>query len=507
MTSRNAPAIAQVCRRLDGIPLAIELAAARVRAMPVEQIAARLDDRFRLLTARTGLPRQRTLRAAMDWSYDLLSEPERLLMERLSAFAGGWTLEAAESVCASPPIEEPEILELLASVVEKSLVVYEERRPEARYRLLETVREYFRERRPEGGEAHATRRRHLEYFLALAEEGDAHLTDALQTEWLERLEAEHDNLRAALSHSTPDTPHSALGLRLAAALGHFWRARGYLTEGREWLAQALAGAAGATAPRARALTESGTLALRQGDYDAARASYEESLAIGRALGARSGIASSLNNLGMVAYAQEDYEATRAFYEESLAIRRELEDRWAIAASLNNLGTVAYALKDYETARSLYEESLAIRRDLGDRSGIAGSLNNLAMVAYAQGDRAATRSFYEECLPIRQELGDRWGIAGCLEGLAELACAGQGPEPADIAAAGRRAARLFGAAEALREAIGAPRLPQEREELRREVNRVRHMLGEPAFDEVWSEGRAMTLEQVIGHALRDAGAVE
>jgi non-specific serine/threonine protein kinase len=530
ITAGNAPALAQVCRRLDGIPLAIELAAARVRTMPVEQIAARLDDRFRLLAGRTGLPRHRTLRAAIDWSYDLLSEPERLLMERLSVFAGGWTLEAAEDVCGSvggwecgrsvgvdtepgtpiaPPAQTPihrdEVLELLASVVEKSLVVYEERESGPRYRLLETVREYFRERGLEGAEMQTVRRRHAEYFTALAEEGDGHLTDDQQAAWLDRLETEHDNLRAALAASMPDTPHAGLGLRLAGALGHFWRVRGHLTEGREWLAQALKSGGPASTARGRALTESGTLALRQGDYDAARAFYEHALAIAREQGTRASVASALNNLGLVAYAKEDYPAARAFNEEALAVRRELGDRSGVASSLNNLGAVAYIEKDHARARALYEESLAIRRELGDRSGVAGSLNNLAVIASQHGEFETARSLCVECLAIRREMGDRWGVAMCLEALADVTCSALEPAASSEALieVGRRAARMLGTAEALRERIGTPLFPNERDEYRRTVDRAREIVDAETFAAAWAEGRAMSMDEAVTCALEEA----
>ncbi len=411
LTGRNAPAVAEDCRRLDGIPLALELAAARVSAMPVEQIAARLDDRFRLLTSGspTVLARHRTLRAAIDWSYDLLSEAERALMRWLSVFAGGCTLEAAEAVCGDcglriadcglvnterlrrdhshcreatphPPGRNPqsairneEVLDLLTSLVSKSLVVYEELDGQARYRLLETIRQYFCEQRPEHDEEEAIRGRHLAYFTALAEEAEKELLGARQGWWLERLETEHENLRAALSWSpageesesslapagaavgsagrdgrlspTPDTmvpiPAREAGIRLAAALMRFWMIRGYLAEGRERLAQALARSPEPTPTRARALTAAGILAYRQADYPAARSLYEEGLAIARASGDRLRIGRLLNNLGILAIDQAEYEAARPLCEEGLAIKRELGDRRGVASSLNNLGIAAF----------------------------------------------------------------------------------------------------------------------------------------------------------------------
>jgi predicted ATPase len=366
LTDANANAVAQVCCRLDGIPLAIELAAARVKVLSVEKIAQLLDDRFRLLTggSRTALPRQQTLRALIDWSYDLLSEPERRLLCRLAVFAGGWTLEAASAVGIGDPIEEPEVLDLLTALVERSLVVYEGQ--EERYRLLETVRQYGRDRLRESGEGEAVRRRHHDFFLTLAEEEGSKLGGPEQLQVLDRLEREHDNLRAALAWSGAQGQGEA-GLRLAAALWHFWQVRGYVGEGRENLAGMLAlpGAQARTAARAQALHGAGLLASHQGDHRAARA--------------------------------------------------------------------------------LLEESLAICRELGIKEGGAKNLEGLAVVAVAQAQ----------------------------------------PE---------RAARLFGVAEGLREAIGAPLPPAERAEHERSVAAVRTALGEAAFATAWEAGRARSLEE-------------
>jgi non-specific serine/threonine protein kinase len=361
------------------------------------------------------------------------------------------------------------------------------------------VREYYRERLAETPEEAAVHASHLEHFLALAEEADPHLTCARQREWLDRLETEHDNLRAAL-----DVASGEAGLRLAGALGHFWRARGYLAEGRERLSRALAGAVQPTTARAYALNAAGTLAYRQGDCDAARAWYEESLSVRRLLKDDLGIAASLNNLGMVAFAQGDYETTRARYEESLAIRRGSGDRWAIAASLNNLGSVAHVRQDYEAARSLYEESLAIRRELQDQAGIAGCLNNLGLVAGAQGDRRTARSLQRENLAIRREVGDRLGIAAALEALADLADEpgpGEAGDPTPAAARlGPRAVRIMAAAQSLRDALGAPRLASDEAAIRRWLGEARARLGEETFVVAWAEGRGLSLDEAIAEAL-------
>jgi predicted ATPase/class 3 adenylate cyclase len=513
LTERTAPSVAQVCQRLDGIPLAIELAAARVKLLSVGQIAALLDDCFRLLTggSRTALPRQQTLRAAIDWSYELLSDAERVLLRRLSVFAGGFTLGAAEAVCVDedgrppnadrqhggevgrrpPAVGGPDVLELLGQLVDKSLVVVEEpsaHKPaaetaeslrgieraapsspagvevamrlssavtagngaaargipaptaswlvegaalatpaeeangaEARYRLLETIRQYGAERLRGAGEASVIRRRHRDWCLKLAEQAEARLPGPEQALWLARLEIEHHNLRAALDWSE-ESDEAASGLRLARALWQFWWVRGHLSEGRERLAKlmALAGAEARTPVRAKALHGAGILAYDQGDYAAARALHEESLVIKRELGDKRGMAASLNYLGHVARLQGDYAAARALYQETLAIGRELDDRRGMAFSLNGLGLVARYQGDYAAARAFYEESLAIVRRLDDKRGISISLNNLGLVAQDQGDYAAARNLYEASLAIKRELGDKRGAAFSLSGLGLLA---------------------------------------------------------------------------------------
>jgi predicted ATPase len=494
VTNANAPAVAEVCHCLDGIPLAIELAAARVKLLSPEQIMGRLEDRFRLLTggSRTALPRQQTLRAAIDWSYDLLSEGERVLLRRLSVFAGGWSLEAAEAVCGGEGIAAAEVLDLLTQLADKSLLLVDEGEGAARYRLLETIRRYGAEKRASAGEEGVLRERHRDWYLVLAEEAEPELQGPRQGEWLARLAAEHENLRAALAW-TSERGEGEAGLRLGAALSRFWMVRGYLTEGRARLATVLAGAgseAGRTA-RAQALNGAGVLASNQGEYEAARALYEESLVIQRQIGDQRGIAISLNNLGNVASNQGEYEAARALYEESLAIRRELGDQQGIANSLGNLGNVAYCQGGYEAARALYEESLVIQREIGDQHGIARSFNGMGNVASDQGEYEAARGLYEESLAIQREIGDQQGIAYNLEGLAAVAAAQGQPG---------RAARLFGAGEALREAIGAPWPQSERAHYDRDVAAVRAALDEPTFAVAWAEGHALSLEAAIDLAL-------
>jgi predicted ATPase/class 3 adenylate cyclase len=540
VTHQNAPALAQVCCRLDGIPLAIELAAARVRSLPVEEVNARLDNRFRLLTGgnRAALPRQQTLRALIDWSYELLGEPEKRLLARLSVFAGGWTLEAAEQVCsgesaAGASIEEWEVLDLLTGLVDKSLVIADEQNDSVRYRMLETVRQYAAERLQASGENGPVRARLLHHFLALAEEAEPQLTGPAQQYWLKRLETEHDNLRAALAWCTEAKEGAEIGLRLSGALWRFWYVRGHWHEGRQHLERALAraGAQCSMPERARALRRAGALASLQGDYAAARIQIEEALRLHRELGDRHGIAASLNNLGNVASLQLDYAAARMLYEECLHLHREAEDRRGIAYALMSLGNVELVQGDTLAARRLYEECLQRNRELGDERGIAKVLLNLGNVVQTQGDLPAARMLYEECLRLVRELGDKRGIADALINMSHLVAL-QGDNATaqtqlreclrlvrelgdkhgsanalellagtfEAEAVGSQVPRLWGAIAALRQGIGAPPPRSDPALYERHVAKVRAELGEDAFAAAWEEGHAMTWEQAVAVAL-------
>ena len=433
LTAGNAQAVAQVCFRLEGIPLAIELAAARVKAMTVGQIAERLNNELGLLTggSRTALSRQQTLRATLDWSYKLLSGPEQALLERLSVFVGGWSLAATEAVCPGGGIETEEILDLLTSLANKSLVVFESRAFEermgvesGRYRLLEMVRQYATERLEVSGGAEQANSRHRDFFFALAEEAQPNLKGPDQPLWLQRLEAEIGNLRAALAWCESEKDGARTGLQMAGALWQFWELRGYYNEGRASLAEALRKEEGheRTSERAKALYAAGVFAFYQGDYEAARVFHEESLAIFRELGNKQGIAGSLKDLGRLAGAQGDYAAARALYEESLAISRELGDRQGSGWTLNDLGNLAGAQGDYGAARTFHAASLAISRELRDTEGIAWCLHHLGGVARMQGDYGAAQVFHEESLAIFRELGHKQGTAWALNYLGNVACA-------------------------------------------------------------------------------------
>jgi predicted ATPase/DNA-binding winged helix-turn-helix (wHTH) protein len=497
-TARNAAALASVCWRLDGIPLAIELAAPRLRSMTVEEVNRRLDQRFGLLTggSRTALPRQRTLRSLIDWSYDLLRTPEQALLDRLSVFSGGWTIEAAEAVCSGDGFEADDTLELLTSLVDKNLALAEAQEEATRYFLLETVRQYARDRLGEQQHPAQWQDGHLAYFLALVEVAEPGLRGAEQRAWLERLEIEHDNLRAALVWSSASETGAESGLRIAGALFPFWARRSYLGEGRSWLTRLLAATSGAPIgeARAKALNGAGVLARYQGDSRAARTFMEESLAIRRALGNRRGTAVTLINLAALDGDQvgADYPGAKVLYEESLAISRELDDRWSIAMLLNRLAEDAYNRQDFARARLLDEESLAIRRELGDAFGIAVSLGGLGEADLLQGDVASADARFKECVNILMDLGDLDSASQVLYGFASVAFAVMSP---------RRSARLWSAADRLLGRSGYKLGPERHRRRDRLIVDIRNAFGDDrAFDLACAEGRAMTIEQAVQYAL-------
>ena len=495
VTDQNASTLASICYRLDGIPLAIELAAARVRSLSVEEINNKLDQRFRLLTggARTALPRQQTLRSLIDWSYDLLSAAEQMLFRGLSVFAGGWTLEAAEDVCSEEGIAKVDVLDFLTALTDKNLVLVEERNGESRYRLLETVRQYARERLLESGGGEAVRTRHRDYFLALAEETHPKLRGREQAICLRRLETEHENLRASLEWSLADAD-PRVGLRLCSALQLFWIMRGHFAEGRRWCAQVLAKDAVEEQPQlhANALGAAGVLAYRQIDYMLARELLGQSLAIRRRLGDRKGIGITVGNLGMIAADEGDFASAEVLHEESLAIARELGNRVGVVASLANLGIASDEQGDTAAARARFGECLAISRELGDQHAIAMTLHRLAMIHSRERDHAAAKVLYVESLMILRDLGLRGRIVYSLEELGTVTAALGSPV---------RAARMWGAEERLREEIGLPKPPDELQHADQCIRDARAALGDDtAFDRAWQEGRAMTQEQAIEYAL-------
>jgi predicted ATPase len=535
LTRENASAVAEICARLDGLPLAIELAAARVKVLSPSSMRTRLTSRLQLLTggARDMPERQQTLRAAIDWSYDLLSPAEQKLFRRLSVFVGGCTLEGAEAVCDAKSDLDSDLLDGMASMVDKSLAQQvEPAKGESRFVMLETIREYALEKLEASGEESLTKRAHAAYCLVLAEEQAPDQSGAEGPEWMERLALEHDNFRAALEWLT-ETGDADWGLRLGTALFRFWEMREYLAEGRTRLGELLrlAGAAAPTKARARALFAAGILGAEQGDYTQADTLIRESLDISRQSGDKQGAAVSLNALAVNARDRGDVPVARPLFEESLALWRELGDPRAVARSLSNLASIVKLQGDNTRANALYAECLSIFQGLGDRMGVAWSLNHQGDVARDQCDSAGARALYEQGLAIFRELGDRWGIAGTLadlgnlvreqgnyfaacslyresikifqeldhkRGIARLLECFAGAAAVQLEA--ERSLRLAGAAAALRQNIGAPLTPAEQSKLEASLTPARQALTNTVGVTVWLEGWTLPVEKVIEEVL-------
>jgi non-specific serine/threonine protein kinase len=526
LAENDLEVVAGVCRRLDGLPLAIELAAARGRVLSLEQILARLDDRFRLLAGgdRTAMPRQQTMRAAIDWSYDLLDEDERALLRRLSVFAGGCTIDAVEAVASA----EVDVLDTIAHLADKSLVVVDAAGAEARYRLLETIREYASERLAESGEADELRARHRHFFLAFAEGMERELKGPREAEAVRRLDAEHDNLRAAL-RSCAAAGDPAACLRLATALAWFWGVRGHWSEARARLAEALAAATdGPPETRSKALNVAGSLAAKQGELAGARAMYEESLALRRELGDERGIANTLHNLAILMREQGELDRAAPFYEESHDLYRKLGEPRNIAISLNSIASLAVDRGDYARAEAAIREGLDISRSVGYTLGVGTALHNLGELAHRRGEldeaarcleqsraNAATigyreleaastfalgrvaldagdpdraRSLFVESLDACRRLGHRAGIADALEGLACVAAA-----KGDAA----HANRMTGAVTALRDEIHASVPSLQAALVERWLAPARE---HPGAADAIAAGRRMGIERALDEAL-------
>jgi predicted ATPase/class 3 adenylate cyclase len=493
LTAANVENVAEISRRLDGIPLALELAAARVNVLTPAQILERLDDRFRLLTVPTAtLARHRTLRTAVDWSYDSLPAEERLVFERLSVFVGGCTIEAAEDVCSGDPIDHAGVLDHLAGLLDKSLVSADVREGTARYHMLETMREYAAEKLESSGGRAAARERLLDWCVLFVEAAEPELTGPDQVLWYDRIEAEHPNIRAVLTTRPARDPSRERVVRLCGGLWRYWLERGHLREGREAIDRALIDPAGVSpAARAKALRAAGALAMWQSDLSAARRYHEESVDMSRSIGDALGEAASLSHLGIVAWRSGDASSAKRLLEESLAIRRKLGDRPGESASLGNLGLVAQSEGHFDTARAYLEESLAIDRELGDKLGVAGSLSYLGELARAEGDLRRAEELHREGLAQQRDLPQREVLPMALEGMAGLA-----------GARGRfdRAARLFGTAETLRRSMGLPLPPSAEQGYERDAEATRAALGAEPFERLALEGREMTLEAAISYAL-------
>jgi predicted ATPase/class 3 adenylate cyclase len=428
LTDDTAAAVVQICRRLDGIPLAIELAAARVRTLSVQQITAHLDERFRLLTggSRTALPRHQTLRGLIDWSYGLLSEAERELFRRVSVFVGGWTLEASVAVCAGVDVDRYDIVELLGRLVDKSLCLIDGEGSDPRYRLLETIRQYGFEKLAETSEGQVVRARHRDFYLGFAEDAEPRLQGPEQVAWLQRLEADHDNLRAALRWSL-DCDETEAALRLGSALSLFWDTHGYVREGREWLDELLAHArerptSTVTARRAlgKVLDAASRTRARWSEFPQATEFLTQGLAVWRELGDKRGIAEALNNLAVGATQSGDRVRARVLVAESLALFRELSDKRGTAHALNNLAEILRGDGDLPGARALFEESVPLFEAIEERRGLSHALDNLGGILTAQGDYGPAEALYSRSRRRAEELGDNHAVATALRSLGGVA---------------------------------------------------------------------------------------
>jgi predicted ATPase/transcriptional regulator with XRE-family HTH domain len=543
LKEKNALAITDICRRLDGIPLAIELAATRIKIFPPEEIAARLDDRFRLLTggSRTALERHQTLFALIEWSHNLLSEAEHVLLRRLSVFAGGWSFEAAEAVCGTGIDED--MLDLLSHLVDKSLVAVEEQMEEARYRLPETIRQYARDKLFEAGEAEKVRDHHLDFFLRFAEKAEPKLRSAEQLTWLDSLETEHDNLRIALAWSL-ESRKSDLALQLTATLSYFWLLRGYWSEGQKWLNDALALSerehskkveAGKYTPthvemahRARALSAVGPFHVATMGLKGARTMAEEGLRLWRELEDKWWMAVTLENVGFLLGFAGDLQTALARLQEGVSLAREVEDPWPLAVCLIRLGD-ALRLTDLTAARPILEEGVAVARSAGDKSVLSEGLRKLGSLHYLEGDFTAAVRVTKEALAEARAIGSIFSIFLALFQLVIISCLQNdlakakdyclefwalGRESGALFAVGfalwafglvaifagepQRGVRLLAAFEVLFGQYGLKIAENEPSfiVLRQALKKARAQLGPAAFEAAQQEGRTLTPEQAI-----------
>lgn len=537
LTIDNGGWVAEICRRLDGLPLAIELAATRVRALSVQQIAERLDDRFNLLTrgSRTSPPRQQTLAATLDWSYALLSDTERRVLQRLSVFAGGATLEALESVCAGDGVETGQVLDTVVQLVDKSLMITNQLHGETRYSLLETIRQYAHEKLRDAGDVERIQGRHLDYFTKWAENAETHLAGPDQILWLDRYEAENDNLRTALKWSQTDRKSAERGLRLVVACAPYWMYRGHMSEGRSQLSAALfrVDTQERTAVRAQVLVQAANFAFVQSDYPAMQPLAEEALSIWRELGeaGKRGLAFTLGRLGDMAAETGDYTHALTYFQEALELYQELQDApgsgfilllsgWTLmrtgdlqqaqtylekalslsqlsndtrnlAFSFSSLGEIAIRRGDYERAESLLQQGWALSREIGERWLTGALLGSLGWTALRQRDFPRMRSFLRESLEIRLEIGDKGGMAWCLEKLAEAA---------HLEKQYQDSVKIFGAAAALRIPLGSVIDKADQPEYDRILSGLRSALGNDTFASLWAQGTVMPIEEIVASAL-------
>lgn len=545
ITNANAPAIAQICFRLDGIPLAIELAAARIKLFSPEQISARLDDRFRLLTSvsRTAMPRQQTLHAAIDWSYSLLSEQERVLFRRLAVFAGGWTFDAAEQVCTddgeaipeSPSLKAFDILELLSHLVDKSLVVTEAQEQETRYRMLETIRKFSQEKLLQSGERENLQERHLQFYVNFTKEAALNLTRMDAVEWRKRLAPDHDNIRLAIE-CAGKSQNTQRELQLICAVQDFWLTCGYLVEGRERTVTALehARAIKGTVLYANALCAAAWITSFQGDFGISQSFAEQALEIYRKHDDIRGIAETLKLLGVIAIDSKDYAKAEPLLEQALqlgsksnqdttgllmnmgwaalglgkySLARErleqvlnisLKDGYKLRASETLVGLAEVDLREgrYEAASNRIQTSLRMQKEIGDKWLIGVALGVSAWISVLEHDWNAAFSRLQASIEIRREIGDLGGLVWCLEKLGQVAF-GRGSWV--------KAVKIFGAAASVRATMGSSMEPFDRVEYERSLESLHAELGQERFSAEWDAGSKLTLEQAIEFALGEETA--
>lgn len=502
LTAENAPVIAEICRKLDGLPLAIELAAARIKLLSPLSILTRLENSLKLLAggSKNVSPRQQTMRGTIEWSYQLLGEDEKTLFRRLAVFAGGFTVETAEAVCetgagqfindglskvqSETQTSKPgiELLDVVTSLLDNNLLAQKDQ-PDgnARLRLLDVVREFAFERLEASGESDFLQRNHALFFLSLAEKAELHLQGEDSIEWLEKLETEIDNLRLALRWSLKKDKETAT--RLAASIRFFWIFRSHLTEGINWAKLALEQSEGAHySLRCKLLSGQAILARLQGDYSTAQKLYKQGLDEGRSAGDQQQIARASVGLGTVLQLQGDFAAAQRFYKEALSISRELNDEHGIAYALICLGVSAIK-ENLSDARLFLEESLSILRKFGDKEAISNNLNNLGGVAFEQGDLAASLSYFKEAFSMAQEVGNKVNITDALNGIGALAAKYGKPE---------QAAQLMGAAEGLRQSIGYDQEPAERSFCKNYIAKIKAALGEKDFANAFNDGQSMNI---------------
>ena len=543
LTEQNALAVAQICRRLDGIPLAIELAAARVRVLPVEEIAARLGDRFNLLTTgnRSALPRQQTLRALIDWSHDLLSPEEKILFRRLAVFHGGRTLEAVEEICSGNGITKDQVLDLLGRLIDKSLLLTEKQDGAMAYRMLDTIRHYAQDELNRSGETERIRDLHANYFLKLAEQAEPELQGSGQLTWLNRLEAERNNLRTALDWSLADAPRAdgvsrdrATGLKLAGALYWFWVIRGPLSEGKRWLETALRESPSGSrdAARAKALCGLGEIAWNQSDMPSARRTYTEALEIWRELKDRWWIGFGVLCIGYVELNEDHLPAALELIGQSVILARELGDKSLLARALRGLGTV-FMQTDPAKAREALQESVALSRQIGDKLRLAYTLDALGKIAEAEQDTASAVALCGESVDLLREVSDRVNLAGPIHSLGQaLLAEGEYQKAKELFTEGlmlahqvddhllvalnlmgfagvalargrsKRAARLLAAGEALLSNIPPSVWHRYNVNYERHLKLVREQLDASTFEAAWAGGHGFSEAEAIHLAMSD-----